>query len=999
MKHLLILIILFIPFLSDAQDKLDKSKCAERLLEALDQSKENEFVKAYLLLEDRVDIFELKADLDRRQATLEERSEEVIPALQKKAAQTQGDLLEWLSEVGAQEIRAMWITNVVFADLRPADLAAASRRVDVAWIGLNAPLEPELHEVGETGISLAPPDGAEPGLKAINAHKMWELGYTGYGRKSFTSDTGVDPSHPALSGKYLGAYVPADQAWYQYNSGNKRPFDCGYHGTHVTGTILGLDRQMNDTIGVAFNALWMGGPTLCGVGTADNVEAFEWCVDPDGDPSTIDDMPDVVNNSWYDPGLSGGNDCQSMYTDVLTALEAVGVAVVFSAGNEGPGESTITPPKNINVSLVNTFAVGALNGNNSIAGFSSNGPSVCPDTGSLAIKPEVSAPGVNVRSCLPDNEYGLLSGTSMAAPHVAGAILLLKEAFPYLTGEDLKMALYTTCTDLGESGEDNTFGMGIINVYAAWEKLVADGNLPVPPIAAQRDLMPVRLDVPAVNCDNAWTPVLTVRNDGFLPVGGFQVSLTIDLPDPIILANEWTDTLQPGEQKTLHFPMLTDLPAGRHTVQVEVKMAGGSADDRPLNDRLYTRVLISNQVTASARWEQLSTLKACAGKRALLTSPYQGLGVVRWYDAPLDGNLLAEGSEFVTPPLSQDTTYYAEVAWSGGGITDFIPDLATEPASLDKGLVIFPETDMNIVGCYVYAAEKTGCVIQIRDFFTDELLDQQSFLLEPGKNFLDFNIDARSGDPLVFIHKFGKPLMYMEQTPEFPYEYGDFYSITGAYEDGEVVTDKYYFFYDWEIAFEEICNRNAVSVEVGGPGDLPVADFTLSDSIVYLDQGGTISATHQASGGFGYLWRFGDGTSSILPSPSHTYQEEGLYTVSLQVAGVNGCTDASSKTIRVRAEELLSTSTGGPVETAPDPSWFLFPNPATSSVTVVSSTRAAAFTLLDPTGRVVQQWPALAPTGAAVTLELESISPGIYFLRMITPDGLPSVRRLLIQKP
>ena len=83
MKHLLILIILFIPFLSDAQDKLDESKCAERLLEALDQNKENEFVKAYLLLEDRVDIFELKADLDRRQATLEERSEEVIPALQK----------------------------------------------------------------------------------------------------------------------------------------------------------------------------------------------------------------------------------------------------------------------------------------------------------------------------------------------------------------------------------------------------------------------------------------------------------------------------------------------------------------------------------------------------------------------------------------------------------------------------------------------------------------------------------------------------------------------------------------------------------------------------------------------------------------------------------------------------------------------------------------------------------------------------------------------------
>ena len=89
----------------------------------------------------------------------------------------------------------------------------------------------------------------------------------------------------------------------------------------------------------------------------------------------------------------------------------------------------------------------------------------------MHIKPEVVAPGVGVYSAQGLDGYGSLSGTSMSAPHVAGAVLLLKEAFPEVAGTEILMALYETCTDLGEVGEDNTFGRGMINVWAAFQYL------------------------------------------------------------------------------------------------------------------------------------------------------------------------------------------------------------------------------------------------------------------------------------------------------------------------------------------------------------------------------------------------------------------------------------------------------------------------------------------------------------------------------------------------
>ncbi|MCL4280128.1 MAG: S8 family serine peptidase, partial [Ignavibacteriaceae bacterium] len=139
---------------------------------------------------------------------------------------------------------------------------------------------------------------------------------------------------------------------------------------------------------------------------------------------------------------------------------------------------------------VNVFCVANINGaswlagsNDPITSSSSRGPSLCGGTGSLLIKPEVSAPGTSVRSCNSSGGYTSATGTSMAAPHVAGAVALLKQAFPNLTGRQILEALYNTARDLGTAGEDNTYGTGLIDVYAAFLSLGTPDTTPPDPIS------------------------------------------------------------------------------------------------------------------------------------------------------------------------------------------------------------------------------------------------------------------------------------------------------------------------------------------------------------------------------------------------------------------------------------------------------------------------------------------------------------------------------------
>ncbi|MCG9912086.1 MAG: S8 family peptidase [Flavobacteriales bacterium] len=440
---------------------------------------------------------------------------------------------------------------------------------------------------------------AEPGLVAVGARTMWQMGYTGKGTKVLSFDTGIWPNHPALGGRFMGEHFPLDRSWKGYFS--PTPVDKGNsHGTHTVGTMAGLDMQTLDTIGLAFGAYFMATDPIVSnlsdtLGMPNLILAYEWALNPDGDPNTVDDIPDVICNSWGSSGNAGF--CGSFVADMLQNIDLLGIANEYSAGNNGPGPGTVGIVALVSPSELNAFSVGAINGNTSsfpIASFSSRGPTPCLGGGALEIKPEVVAPGVNVRSCVKQNAYSSYDGTSMAGPHVAGAMLLLKEAFPYLPGDALKEALYFSALDLGDPGEDNTYGNGIIHVGQAFNWLVSQGNIPVP---SQSDvpelaLLKVPVSQSGLYCNSIFNESLTLLNEGILPI---QDTIRFSVYHNTNLVIQWAQyiTLNPGETIDVAMPAGVSLIQGQNEIWISVVQKSNPVEkDNVNNNRTYRPVYI-----------------------------------------------------------------------------------------------------------------------------------------------------------------------------------------------------------------------------------------------------------------------------------------------------------------------------------------------------------------------------------------------------------------------
>jgi len=441
------------------------------LAEVLQGLQPDEQVKVILIMEEQFNTPELVADLGASEATLAERHEEVLWALQDAAEFTQAPVLDMLqtaaSDGSIQRVRPMWIANMIALTIRAGLVPFLADMPGVREVTWDAPLA--LVEPVSEQPAGAKADGVEPGLEAINAHLLWAQGFTGAGVLVCNLDTGVDGNHEALADRWRGTLpgVTPAEAWFDPVSSTSFPFDSATHGTHTMGTICG--KSGDDIIGVAYDALWIAAGVIDRVSIertySDAALAFQWAADPDGNPGTIDDVPAVISNSWgLIPVTHGRPACDDTLWSVIDNCEAAGATVVFAAGNEGSSAKTIRVPADRITTAVNTFAVGALQqGGTAIASFSSRGPSKCDDA---TIKPEVCAVGDNVRSSVPGG-YSTMSGTSMACPHVAGAVALLKHVNPNATPEQIKTALYMTAVDLGDAGEDNTYGRGRIDLQAA----------------------------------------------------------------------------------------------------------------------------------------------------------------------------------------------------------------------------------------------------------------------------------------------------------------------------------------------------------------------------------------------------------------------------------------------------------------------------------------------------------------------------------------------------
>ncbi|MFA6901566.1 MAG: S8 family serine peptidase [Gallionellaceae bacterium] len=470
-------------------------------------------------------IFSLSDKVDSRLYRLADRSRRdtrLVKALRDKAAATQGGHRVFLENQGARRLRELWLINGLAVTANASVIRKLAARPGIESIRLDSTLQAPVTTYG----SAAPP---EWNLNMVHAPEVWALGFSGTGVVVANMDTGVDYAHPDLAAQWRGG----GNSWYDPHGEHATPHDSSGHGTQTMAIMVG-GAAGGTAIGMAPAARWIAAKLYNDAGVASYSDihlAFQWLLDPDGDLGTVD-APDVVNASWGLAGTAG--QCITEFSADIAALKTAGIAVAFAAGNDGPAPLTSLSPAN----NVQGFAAGGVDAAQAIASFSSRGQSACDGT----VYPKLVAPGVNVNTA--DLSFGglplytVVSGTSYAAPHAAGAMALLAGAFPSAGVAQLETALTQSAHDLGVVGEDNSFGYGLADVQAAYQLLLAGagaGSAPVftsiPPTTATEgspysyavsasdadgdvlgyslDVAPAGMSISASSGLIAWTPAVS----------------------------------------------------------------------------------------------------------------------------------------------------------------------------------------------------------------------------------------------------------------------------------------------------------------------------------------------------------------------------------------------------------------------------------------------------------------------------------------------------------
>jgi len=397
----------------------------------------------------------------------------VVSSLRNTAIESQSSVLEYL-EQGKQNgeidsVESFYIVNAIAVTGTKEVMEKLAAYPEVAKIVPNetrkliTPIQNKLKtEKSSSTIGW--------GVERVGAPQVWNMGIDGSGIVVANIDTGVQWDHPALKEKYRG-YNPSNPnevdhslSWFDAINGSETPYDDNKHGTHTMGTIVGSEPDGSNLIGVAPGAKWIAVKAFDKQGASSDVdllEAGEWILAPkdaEGNPHP-ELAPDIVNNSW-----GGGPGLNEWYRPMVQSWRAANIFPVFAAGNSGyGGEGTISAPAN----YPESFAVGATDIENALAPFSSRGPGPYEET-----KPNVSAPGANIRSAVPTGDYeDGWSGTSMATPHISGVIALVKQANASLTIEQIEKLLMDTAIPLSDTEYPNTpnygFGHGFVNAYNA----------------------------------------------------------------------------------------------------------------------------------------------------------------------------------------------------------------------------------------------------------------------------------------------------------------------------------------------------------------------------------------------------------------------------------------------------------------------------------------------------------------------------------------------------
>ena len=427
---------------------------------------------------------EAKPDLSQ-EAAIEDREERlaaVRQSLLQTAQRTQAQVISTLKAANTP-YQAFWLRNQIVFE---GDQALAERISSIAGVAEVRPekIYPLVRPV-ETEAAIAAAAGdPEWGVDTIGADDAWAMGVIGGGIVVGNIDTGVEYTHPALVNQYRGnngdgSFTHDHNWWDPTDICGQEPCDNVFHGTHTMGTIVGGDGPgpFTPDIGVAPGARWIAAKGCEDLGCSESalLSSGEFMLAPtdlageNPDPSLA---PHIVSNSW------GGGPGDIFYQDIVNNWRAAGIFPVFASGNPGPECGAGGSPGDFNES----FSVGATDIDDFIADFSGRGPSVFGK-----INPDVSAPGVDVLSAVPGDAYEIVSGTSMAAPHVAGTMALVLSASPELISQveetfdivrDTAVNIVdTTCGGDDDGDPNNVYGEGRVDAAAAVAVAATGGTL------------------------------------------------------------------------------------------------------------------------------------------------------------------------------------------------------------------------------------------------------------------------------------------------------------------------------------------------------------------------------------------------------------------------------------------------------------------------------------------------------------------------------------------
>ncbi|MFJ7934673.1 S8 family serine peptidase [Sporosarcina sp. NPDC096371] len=464
---------------------LTENKVSSSLLETFEKEDEVTFLIKFKENTDTEKVAEQvkqdakKAKMSTKKSMLMQRSA-VVSELKMTSLESQQNVKQYLDmqvKAGnAKDVTSYYIVNgmAVTATKEVAEKVATFAEVEKIL-----PNETRVLYTTKTQNAVTPESqiaNVEWNVDRVNAPQVWDMGIDGTGTVVASIDTGVQWDHPALKAKYRGynaatGEVNHDFNWFDATAGQAVAYDDLGHGTHVTGTMVGGEPDGSNQIGVAPGAKWIAVKAFTADGGLDSdlLAAAQWILAPtDANGNTrVDLAPDVVNNSW-----GGGAGLNEWYRDVVKNWRAAQIFPGFAAGNTdmfnpgGPG--SVASPGN----YPESFATGATDINNKVGGFSLRGPSPYAE-----IKPDVSAPGANIRSSVPGSGYeGGWNGTSMASPAVSAIAAMLRQVNANVTVDEMEQILIDTAVPLTDSEypqtPNNGYGYGLVDAYMSVSALI-----------------------------------------------------------------------------------------------------------------------------------------------------------------------------------------------------------------------------------------------------------------------------------------------------------------------------------------------------------------------------------------------------------------------------------------------------------------------------------------------------------------------------------------------